>query len=408
MCSVCHEVFEESVRVAARGHSYSDAYDEKCDFCGKYRTPNVMFMCGLAVKSDGLNSFGYIDETGEFVIPPMFSYAYAFNACGYARVQYRGQDAVIDTEGNFVVEPGEWGINGLFNDQGLLQITEGDKIYLVNTEYEKVYELGYDIMNWGLSDNGYSIIYEYEKDEYYIQHVSGELKRLTLPYNDYRIKEFSPNGLAPFYADYKYGYINEQGEVVVEPTYTDADWFSRSGLAVVCISNDSERLYGYINESGEIVYPIELAYAYRVGEDGLASVRLKDGKNAFMNTDGELVLVADDYHSYEALEFSSNGLCAVKKLYVGSGYIDKSGEVVIPFIYKETYSFAENGLARVVLKNSGKTAYINEKGEIVIEIDCLYASDFTDDGYAYYYVSDSSEESGQRMHVIDSDGKVIY
>ena len=257
------------------------------------------------------------------------------------------------------------------------------------------------------SDNGYRILEQ--NGRFVIEGPDGKLKLITVDYDPNSFwGGFSSNGYAIFSLNGKYGYIDERGDVVIEPIYDYAEKFAACGLAVVSISKDSERRYGYINERGEIVYPFELAYAYQFGEDGLASVMLEDGKFAFMNTDGELVLVADDYHSYEALKFSSNGLCAVKKLGEGCGYIDKSGEIAIPLIYKEAYNFAENGLARVVLKGSGNTAYINEKGEIVIEIKCLYASDFTDDGYAYYYVSDSSDESGQRMHVIDSSGKIIY
>ena len=47
----------------------------------------------------------------------------------------------------------------------------------------------------------------------------------------------------------KYGFINHDGDVVIEPRFTVADRFNE-GLAQVHVGNE----YGYINLSGEFVW----------------------------------------------------------------------------------------------------------------------------------------------------------
>lgn len=48
--------------------------------------------------------WGYIDTTGNCVIPAQFDYAVGFHG-GYATVRVSGKYGVIDTTGSFVVPP---------------------------------------------------------------------------------------------------------------------------------------------------------------------------------------------------------------------------------------------------------------------------------------------------------------
>ncbi len=124
------------------------------------------------------------------------------------------------------------------------------------------------------------------------------------------------DGLYKFYKHGKWGYKNEAGKVVIEPTYTEAFNF-KEGLACVELN---ERC-GFINKQGEVVIPIEYDTACSFSE-GLASVT-KDDK---------------------------------------CGYIDKDGNIVFDFIYQAATSF-ENNIALV--KKDGKWGYMDRAtGEI--------------------------------------------
>lgn len=94
-------------------------------------------------------------------------------------------------------------------------------------------------------------------------------------------------------------------------------------------------------------------------EDGLAVVADAGGKVGFIDETGREV-IAPAYESPET--HFSEGLASVKS---GgkAGYINKSGEVVIPFRFDIGFEFSE-GLAGVII--DGKGAYIDKTGKIVI------------------------------------------
>ncbi len=92
-------------------------------------------------------------------------------------------------------------------------------------------------------------------------------------------------------------------------------------------------------------------------------IEAKDhGKVCIINTEGKIVIEPEI--DVDTLYYPSNGLCQVEKN--GKyGYIDESGQLVIPFKYKKAYPFSENGLAFVVQEN-GLGGYINKDDNFVV------------------------------------------
>lgn len=97
----------------------------------------------------------------------------------------------------------------------------------------------------------------------------------------------------------------------------------------VVVGNDSK--YGYANEEGELVIPLEYDSSNNF-YDGVASVR-KDGKYGYIDTKGDTVI---DFIYDEAYNFSE-GFAKVKKDDLW-GAIDKNGKTVIDFRYTESYT----------------------------------------------------------------------
>ena len=61
---------------------------------------------GLApVLSSTNGKYGYINETGQLVIPTIFDGASEFEADGLAATALNNKVGIIDTRGNFVIEP---------------------------------------------------------------------------------------------------------------------------------------------------------------------------------------------------------------------------------------------------------------------------------------------------------------
>lgn len=152
---------------------------------------------------------------------------------------------------------------------------------------------------------------------------SNELKnRINSDLYDYRgtfcdeIAKITKNG--------KYGWINENGEVIIPCIYDFAFDFSE-GMASV----KKDDKYGYIDKSGNVI----IGFCYDFGgmfNDGMACV-CKDGKWGWIDKEeNKKIELIYDGVSFEL----ENGVICVKK---GNGYgcIDRSGNVVIDFIYDE-------------------------------------------------------------------------
>ena len=55
--------------------------------------------------------------------------------------------------------------------------------------------------------------------------------------------------LAKVKIDGKWGFINENGDIIIEPKFDEALSFTENGLAAACLNNKC----GFINENGDFV-----------------------------------------------------------------------------------------------------------------------------------------------------------
>lgn len=147
-------------------------------------------------------------------------------------------------------------------------------------------------------------------------------------------------------------------------------WPFKEGLAAVY----KDGYLGFVDKTGKEVIPLKynserIAISYKSGlypdisfKDGMALVNEYDNetgfKYGFVDRKGNVVIPFD----YSAgLEFSE-GLAAVKK--DGKwGYIDKTGKEIIPYIFDNAKSFSE-GLAPVEIDRLW--GYIDKTGELVL------------------------------------------
>ena len=161
----------------------------------------------------------------------------------------------------------------------------------------------------------------------------------------------------------KYGFADENGNIVIPLKYDNAEDFSE-GLAKVRL-NDK---YGFIDKSGNEVIPLKYDYACEFSE-GLAKVYL-NYKYGFIDKGGNEVIP----FKYDVAEDFSEGLALVV-LNDEYGFIDKNGNEVIPFKYDGAGSFSE-GLAVVEL--DCEYGFIDKNGNEVIPLKYDEAEDFSE------------------------------
>ena len=229
-------------------------------------------------------------------------------------------------------------------------------------------------------------------------------------------------GVARYTEDGKLGYINPRGKNAIDPIYARGTTFSEDKAFVV---RDGEALE-CINTSGKVLFTLEgIEWAYNFHE-GLSQVIDADGKAGYINEKGEIVIdlqyvVAGDYS--EGLAYAqtedksgyidkkgafvfqtksdkpykfSEGL-AVNNVDDGEyGYISKKGSIEIPFQFDAANGFKE-GLACV--KTGGKYGYINKKGNYVINPQYDFADTFSE-GLA-------TARIGRKFGYINPKGKTV-
>lgn len=163
--------------------------------------------------------------------------------------------------------------------------------------------------------------------------------------------------------DNEWGYINRDGEMVIEPRYEDYKgffgWFS-NGYALVKIYGN----YTFIDKQGEIAIVPEYDLVFPFYE-GLAAV-VKDEKVGFIDTEGNEV-IKPMFHFNWKVSFSE-GLFPVEAYIketgeVKWGYINKKGDFIIPPLFDYAENFYES---YAVINIGGKYGYVNRDGEYLL------------------------------------------
>ncbi len=141
--------------------------------------------------------------------------------------------------------------------------------------------------------------------------------REIIPFR-YDWAEAPEEGLAVVKTGDRFGLIDKKGNTVLEPVFEDIRWQADNGVVLACDQEGGWRLY---SRDGKPVSEEKFDFIFDFSE-GLASVRR-----------------GDKY-----------------------GYIDRSGTIVIPFLYEEAYSFSEDGLATVA--KNGRLFSIDTEGMV--------------------------------------------
>lgn len=221
--------------------------------------------------------------------------------------------------------------------------------------------------------------------------------------------------LAAVKKDGKWGYIDNQGEWVIQPSFDKVMPFSE-GLAAANIGYKFDPLdadkcqtgkWGYIDKTGQwaIEPSFESAESFR---EGFAKVNvgavfrpyqgisLTGGKWGFINKDGSWFIQPNDtlYTSF------SEGLCAFKAPKESKwGYIDKQNQIWIAPAYWQTEEF-HDGLAPV-MKGSARFQYIDKRNKEAFPSEFKKAIPFSE-GLAFVI------DAAGKPSFIDTSGKPVF
>lgn len=242
---------------------------------------NSNFLYCAALKTKAGTKWGYINEMGEFQIQPLFEYAYDFQNNGLATIRKAGLYGCIDHTGQSIIEP---------RFETIIDFSEARATVVLKGSFHVIDEIGRV-----LTKKGYNFISMYidgramfsnndkhGKFRYGYLNKAGE-EVIPLQYesaSDFKggiavvkVKEekfalIDRNGSEIVQLNYffvgnygdgllsfrrglneKYGYLNTQGNIIINPRFAAAGAFE-NGRAVVNVADEFQNKYGLINKEG--------------------------------------------------------------------------------------------------------------------------------------------------------------
>lgn len=254
--------------------------------------------------------FGYIDTTGEYVVMPQLIHATSFRngkAFGYADAAgpYDSRTVLYDSTGNLLFESSSYEMPG----------SDGYPVYWYG-----------DIYPVRLSDNtGY--VYINDQGEVVLPKSGAPYTSATTFTNGYAAAGDPQTNLL--------GYIDPDGNWIIEPQYTSAGYFSVDGVAQVSTPDT----LSLIDTSGNCIAEYDLSASIRPMGD--ISKKL-----------------------FPAGEYAADGTVA----YVG--YWDQNGNVAIDRAFDQAGAFSSD-LSYAKVQIDGKWGVINGNGDWLIPANFL-------------------------------------
>jgi hypothetical protein len=202
---------------------------------------------------------------------------------------------------------------------------------------------------------------------------------IPLVYND--AKSFD-GGYAEICQNYKWGLIDASGNAVIPLKYPMIDKYQDLVRFVIEAINSEYGLEGVMDLKGNIILPVEYDRVYLAG-DGMIGA-LKNRKTGLFNAGGSALLpIIYDFLGY----FWDNTELIGAEIDGKAGYIEKTGNIAIPFLFEKVREF-NFGRAPVLL--DGKWGMTDTKGNMVIPAEY-------DGIYAVYEELTVAEKNGERV-----------
>lgn len=313
-------------------------------------------MGGIAPFSEGRaiayhnGKFGFIDQTGQLVIPAQFADARPF-AGGLAAVQSQEKWGYIDRSGKSII-PAQFSEPPAQFAGGMALVKQNDKYGFMDTTGKMAIAAQFDEAR-SFSEG---IAAVKVGSQWGLINTKGEF---VLPLQPYALGSFS-EGLAQITVNDKVGFIDQTGKVVIEPQFADARNFSEGRSLVRFGVSQFSNKSGYIDKTGKVVIEAQFYLAQDFSQ-GLAGVLFDDlGKWGFIDSTGKVVIPGQfsppDSTTISGVNPFREGVAMVR-LGEKVGFINRSGTFVIEPQLADATSFAD-GLA-----------YVNYAGRWVREIN---------------------------------------
>ena len=191
----------------------------------------------------------------------------------------------------------------------------------------------------------------------------------------------------------KFGFINEKGELLIEPQFDIALPYFSDDVCYALIGENGERR-GLIDTNGDFILELDSSIlAVGSFKNNLAIYATNNGRVGIINKNGEVIISA----IYKNVRQDGNNGFIVEDTLGNQGYVNNQGDFIVPCKYDAVNGFNE-GL--MVVATSDKCGYVDTTGVWVI--DSIYddARGFGD-GLARVLINDKWTFIDRKGNVID-------
>ena len=324
------------------------------------RTNSVELLLA-AISTIGGFKWGYIDNTGEFVIKPVYNWARQFQDNGLAVITIRDLLGIIDISGKYIVEP---------KYQSIQEFSEGLAVVVSPKGFMVINEKGKEV-----TSEVYNYIGRFKEGRAVISTISTDGRWL-------------------------YGYINNQGKIVIPAKYEIAGDFN-SGKAVVKRPVGG---YAIIDTRGAVLQEFKYAFVGDIGNGLLSFKENEEDKFGYIEKTGS-VEIAPQFSSVETFK-SERAIVNTSDSYLNKyGLIDKKGSFIVSPKYNNIELLGESMVALGIAINK-KRSYIGSKYAIV-DINGNFLTDFIYYGVSNYKNKLASAYDNSKTFFINKTGKKV-
>ncbi|WML42932.1 WG repeat-containing protein [Neobacillus sp. PS3-40] len=320
-----------------------------------------VYLFPISIKEIGGNKWGYMNEKGKIILPPIYEHAGDFQDNGLAIVRLLDLSGVINSNGYFIVKPKYDTIN---------PFSEGRATVINHLGFKVIDESGKET-----TSKVYSFIGDYKEGRALIANTDEHGK-------------------------YLYGYLNRRGKEVLPLEFESASDF-HEGKAVV---KNLDGSYSLIGLAGKIIKTYPYAFVGNYGEGLLAFQKTAGGNFGYMDEQGEIVIGPQFSEARPFIE--GRAIVNVSEEFKGHyGLIDRNGHFILKPHYQTIISLGEGRVA------IGK-AIIAEKPYVgslyaIADIDGHILTGFIYNGLTKFVEGRASAYNEQSTFFIDINGKRI-
>ncbi|MGG3564993.1 WG repeat-containing protein [Neobacillus rhizosphaerae] len=360
----------------------------------------AVYLFPAPIKQVGGTKWGYIDAKGKFVLPAIYDEARDFQENGLSIVRSGDQSGVIDAKGYFIVKPKYDTIQPFSEGRAIVNDRHGNKV--IDESGKEITERAYSVIMPEYKEGRVAASIEDEHGQYVYGYLNKRGKEViplifvsTSEFKDgkaivktkegtFQLIDLTGKVLNSFpYAfignygqglltfkkteDGKFGYIDEEGRIVIEPRFTDAEPFI-DGRAIVAMSDSNQTRYGLIDQKGHFVIKPNYNNLINLGENRFAVGKEKQPEQP-----------------------------CIRSIYALG---DSEGHILTGFIFNEITTF-EEGVASV--SDDQHTFFIDKSGRRVKQLPMPNGS-----GTLQIEKTVIKSEVDQRLQYFSQNGDLIW